>query len=43
MFSEQIMHTLVPLLFEGLKITILVAVIGILIGFCIGCIAGYAL
>ncbi|WP_057736352.1 amino acid ABC transporter permease [Liquorilactobacillus uvarum] len=43
MFSSQVMHTLVPLLFEGLKITLLVAITGIAIGFIIGCLSGFAL
>ena len=36
-------HTLIPLLFSGLKLTVLIAVIGILCGFVIGSLSGYAL
>lgn len=43
MFSPQIMHTLIPLLFAGLKLTLLVAIVGIVIGLLIGFIVGYAL
>ena len=39
----DIFQTLVPNLFMGLRLTILVAVVGIAFGFVIGCIAGYAL
>lgn len=35
--------TLVPMLLDGLKLTVLVAVFGIAFGFVIGCISGYAL
>ena len=36
-------HTLIPLLLSGLKLTILIAVVGIFFGFVIGSFSGYAL
>ena len=40
---SDVIHTLVPLLLSGLKLTVLIAVVGILCGFVIGSLSGYAL
>lgn len=37
------LEVLLPMLFRGLKVTLLIAVVGISLGFVIGCISGYAL
>jgi amine acid ABC transporter, permease protein, 3-TM region, His/Glu/Gln/Arg/opine family len=37
------LNTLLPMLFSGLKVTLLISVIGILIGFAIGAITGFGL
>lgn len=37
------LFVLLPMLFKGLKVTLYIAVTGILFGFLIGCISGYAL
>jgi glutamine transport system permease protein len=41
--SPDLLRVMVPLLFTGLKVTLLIAVLGILIGFVIGCVVGYSL
>lgn len=40
---SDVIHTLVPLLLSGLKLTVLIAVVGIFFGFLIGSVSGYAL
>lgn len=37
------LNALLPMLFEGLKVTLLISIVGILIGFAIGAIAGFGL
>ena len=37
------LNVLLPMMFEGLKLTILIAVVGITIGFLIGSLCGYLL
>jgi glutamine transport system permease protein len=37
------LNALLPMLFEGLKVTLLISILGILIGFAIGAIAGFGL
>ena len=37
------LHVLLPMLFKGLKVTLFIAITGIIFGFLIGCISGYAL
>lgn len=39
----DVIHTLIPLLLGGLKLTVLISVVGIVFGFVIGCFSGYAL
>lgn len=39
----EFLFNIVPMLFRGLKITMMIAVIGIALGFVLGCICGYAL
>lgn len=41
--SIEFLSTIMPMLFRGLKITMEIAIIGILLGFLLGCISGYAL
>lgn len=41
--SMDFLSTIVPMLFRGLKVTMQIAVIGILLGFLLGLFAGYAL
>jgi len=38
-----VVHTLIPLLLSGLKLTVLISVVGIFFGFMIGSFSGYAL
>lgn len=38
-----VVHTLIPLLLNGLKLTVLISVVGIFFGFIIGSFSGYAL
>lgn len=40
---SDILHTLLPMLFTGLELTLLIAVVGIVFGFLIGSLTGYAL
>lgn len=40
---SSLLHTLLPMLFTGLELTLLIAVVGILFGFLIGSLTGYAL
>ncbi|MGN0142468.1 MAG: amino acid ABC transporter permease [Roseburia sp.] len=41
--SIEFLSTIVPMLFRGLKVTMQIAVVGILLGFVLGSISGYAL
>lgn len=41
--SVEFLTSIVPMLFRGLKLTMLIAVIGILLGFLLGSVSGYAL
>lgn len=41
--STDLLRVLLPMLLTGLKLTILIAVVGIAFGFVIGCLVGYAL
>lgn len=41
--SIEFLSTIMPMLFRGLKITMEIAIIGILLGFLLGCLSGYAL
>ena len=41
--SFDFLQTMMPMLFRGLQITMMIAVIGILLGFVLGAISGYAL
>lgn len=43
MISIDFLKTILPILFRGLKLTIIIAVVGIFFGFIIGCLSGYAL
>lgn len=40
---SNLIKVLLPMLFTGLKLTLLIAVVGIIIGFVVGCVTGYAL
>ena len=41
--SIEFLSSIIPMLFRGLKLTMLIAVVGILLGFVLGSISGYAL
>ncbi|MGN0336432.1 MAG: amino acid ABC transporter permease [Lachnospiraceae bacterium] len=41
--SLEFLSSIVPMLFRGLKLTMLIAVVGILLGFVLGSVSGYAL
>lgn len=41
--SVEFLMSIVPMLFRGLKLTMLIAVVGILLGFVLGSVSGYAL
>lgn len=41
--SIEFLSSILPMLFRGLKLTMLIAVVGILLGFVLGSISGYAL
>jgi glutamine transport system permease protein len=41
--TAELLRVLLPMLFAGLKLTIIIAAAGIAFGFVIGCIVGYAL
>ena len=41
--SVEFLTSIIPMLFRGLKLTMLIAVVGILLGFVLGSISGYAL
>ena len=41
--SVEFLTSIIPMLFRGLKLTMLIAVVGILLGFVMGSISGYAL
>ena len=41
--SVEFLSSILPMLFRGLKLTMLIAVVGILLGFVLGSISGYAL
>lgn len=41
--SNDFLATIMPMLFRGLGVTMQIAVIGILLGFCLGAVSGYAL
>lgn len=41
--SMEFLSTIMPMLFRGLKITMEIAIIGIVLGFLLGCLSGYAL
>ena len=41
--SVEFLTSIVPMLFRGLKLTMLIAVIGIFLGFLLGSVSGYAL
>ena len=41
--SVEFLSSIVPMLFRGLKLTMLIAVVGILLGFVLGSVSGYAL
>lgn len=43
MKTFEFLEVLLPMLFSGLKLTLLIAAVGILLGFIIGSLAGYAL
>lgn len=41
--SIEFLTSIIPMLFRGLKLTMLIAIVGILLGFVLGSISGYAL
>ena len=41
--SVEFLASIIPMLFRGLKLTMLIAVVGILLGFLLGSVSGYAL
>lgn len=41
--SMEFLSVIIPMLFRGLKVTMEIAIIGILLGFLLGCLSGYAL
>ena len=41
--SVEFLSSMLPMLFRGLKLTMLIAVVGILLGFVLGSVSGYAL
>jgi glutamine transport system permease protein len=41
--SAEFLSTIVPMLFRGLQVTMKIAIIGILLGFLLGSVSGYAL
>lgn len=41
--SSQFLATIMPMLFRGLGVTMQIAIVGILLGFCLGSVSGYAL
>lgn len=41
--SVEFLKTIIPMLFRGMKVTMEIAVIGILLGFILGAVSGYAL
>ena len=41
--SSEFLATIMPMLFRGLGVTMQIAIIGILLGFCLGSVSGYAL
>ena len=41
--SVEFLTSIIPMLFRGLKLTMLIAVVGILLGFLLGSVSGYAL
>lgn len=41
--SVEFLKTIVPMLFRGLKVTMQIAIVGILLGFVLGTVTGYAL
>lgn len=41
--SVEFLTSIIPMLFRGLKLTMLIAVVGILLGFVLGSVSGYAL
>lgn len=41
--NSEFLATIMPMLFRGLGVTMQIAVIGILLGFCLGSVSGYAL
>jgi glutamine transport system permease protein len=43
MTDFEVVQKLIPMLLDGLKLTVLIAILGIAFGFIIGCLAGYAL
>lgn len=41
--SNEFLATIMPMLFRGLAVTMQIAIVGILLGFCLGSVSGYAL
>ena len=41
--SSEFLATIMPMLFRGLGVTMQIAIVGILLGFCLGSVSGYAL